>query len=79
MKMRNETYDILKWIALILLPAVVVFVTTLGEIWGLPYTTQIAATIAAIDTLLGACLQVSSSNYAEKKFDDEADEDVDVK
>lgn len=75
MKMTNQTYDFLKWVALIALPAVVTFVAAVGEIWGLPYTTQIAATIAAADALLGACLQVSSSNYAEKKFDDEADEE----
>lgn len=78
MKMNNQTYDVLKWIALILLPAVVTFVVAIGEIWGLPYVPQIAATIAAVDTLLGACLQVSSNQYVEKKFDDEADEDVDI-
>ena len=78
MKMSNKTYDLLKWVALIALPAVVTFVAAVGEIWGLPYTTQIAATIAAVDALLGACLQVSSSNYAEKKFDDEADDDIDI-
>lgn len=73
--MTNRTYDVLKWIALIALPAVVVFVTTLGEIWGIPYYVQVASTIAAIDTLLGACLKVSSDNYVEKKFDDDADAD----
>lgn len=77
MKMTNQSYDLLKWLALIALPAVVTFVAAVGEIWGLPYTTQIAATIAAADALLGACLQVSSSNYAEKKFDDDAEESRD--
>lgn len=76
MKMTNQTYDLLKWLALIALPAVVTFVAALGEIWGLPYSAQIAATIAAVDAFLGACLQVSSSNYAEPKFDDDADEEV---
>jgi hypothetical protein len=74
MKMTNQTYDLLKWVALIALPAVVTFVAALGEIWGLPYTTQIAATIAAVDALLGACLQVSSANYTDKSYDDEADD-----
>lgn len=78
MKMDNKTYDFLKWVAMIVLPAVVTFVAAIGQIWGIPYTAQIAATIAAIDTLLGACLQVSSANYTEKKFDDEADDDDDV-
>ena len=75
MKMSNKTYDFLKWVALIALPALVTFVAALGEIWGIPYSAQVAATIAAVDALLGACLQVSSANYVEKKFDDEADED----
>lgn len=75
MKMDNKTYDFLKWVAMIVLPAVVTFIAAIGQIWGIPYTAQIAATIAAIDTLLGACLQVSSANYTEKKFDDEADDD----
>lgn len=79
MKMDNKTYDFLKWVAMIVLPAVVTFVAAIGQIWGIPYTAQIAATIAAIDTLLGACLQVSSANYTEKKFDDEADDDDDVR
>ena len=82
MRMSNSTYDFLKWVALILLPAVVVFVTGVGDIWNLPYYAQVAATIACIDTLLGACLQVSSSNYSEKKFDEEADDirdDIEVK
>lgn len=79
MKMKNETYDVLKWVAMIVLPAVVTFVAAIGQIWGIPYTAQIAATIAAVDTLLGACLQVSSANYTEKKFDDEADDDDDVR
>ena len=79
MKMKNETYDVLKWVAMIVLPAVVTFVAAIGQIWGIPYTAQIAATIAAVDTLLGACLQVSSANYTEKKFDDEADDNDDVR
>lgn len=78
MKMNNQTYDVLKWVAMIVLPAVVTFVAAIGQIWNLPYTPQIAATIAAIDTLLGACLQVSTANYIEKKFDDEADDDMDI-
>lgn len=74
MKMSNSTYDFLKWVALIALPALVALVASLGEIWGIPYSVQIAATIAAIDTFLGACLQVSSANYSEPEYDDETDD-----
>lgn len=74
MKMSNETYDRLVWVAQIVLPAVVAFVATIGKIWGLPYYVEISATIAAIDTLLGACLKYSSSNYIPE--DDEDGDEV---
>ena len=64
MQMTNKVYDILKIIALIALP-LSAFVATLSDIWGFPYGTQIAATLVAIDTLLGAILKHSSDKYAE--------------
>ena len=63
MKMTNETYDILKEIALTILPAVAVLYATLGKIWGLPYVSELRATIMAIDTFLGVCLHISNSEY----------------
>ena len=79
MTMNNRTYDILKWIAIVVLPAVVTFIAAIGEIWNLPYTAQIAATIAAVDTLLGACLQISTAHYTDKSWDDETEgDDVNV-
>ena len=63
MKMTNETYDILKELALTILPAVAVLYATLGKIWGLPYVSEVPATIMAIDTFLGVCLHISSAEY----------------
>ena len=63
MKMSNNTYDALKWICTIVLPALATLYATLGGIWGLPYTDEIPVTITAIDTFLGACLMISSHNY----------------
>lgn len=63
MKMSNKVYDVLKFIALIVLPALATFYAVLAGIWNLPYTEQIPATIMAIDTFLGALLGVSSSKY----------------
>lgn len=62
-KMSNELYDILKEIALTILPALAVLYATLGKIWGLPYVSEIPATIMAVDTLLGACLHISTAEY----------------
>lgn len=63
MKMTNRTYDILKWIALILLPALATFYAAIAAVWGLPYTEQVVGTITAVDTLLGTLLKISSDNY----------------
>ena len=62
-KMSNELYDILKEIALTILPAIAVLYATLGKIWGLPYVSELPATIMAIDTFLGVCLHISNSEY----------------
>lgn len=71
--MSNETYDLLKKIALIVLPAMATFWLTLGKIWDFPYTGEIGATITAIDVFLGAVLGVSSSKYKALN-DDQGDE-----
>ena len=62
-KMSNDLYDILKEIALTILPAVSVLYATLGKIWGLPYVGEIPATLMAVDTFLGVCLHISNSEY----------------
>lgn len=64
--MKNKTYDILKFVAQVVLPLVATFYTTLGEIWGLPLTTEISGTIMAVDALLGGILMKLSSDYSKK-------------
>lgn len=63
MRMSNEAYDLLKKIALYFLPALATLWLTIGKIWGIPYTTEIGATLTAIDVFIGACLGISSKNY----------------
>lgn len=63
MKLSNKVYDILKFIAQIVLPALGTLYFTLSQIWGLPYGEQIVGTITAIDTFLGALLKISTSKY----------------
>ena len=63
MKMSNKVYDILKFIALKVMPALATLILALGGIWGIPYTEAIAGTITAIDTFLGAILGISSKAY----------------
>lgn len=59
----NKTYDVLKWIAQILLPAVGTLYFALAQIWGLPYGEQIVGTITAVDAFLGALLGISTALY----------------
>ena len=59
MKLPDKAYDILKWICLIVLPALSVLYGTLANIWGLPYASQIPLTIDAIDVFLGALIGIS--------------------
>lgn len=61
--MSNKIYDILKWVALIVLPAVAVLYGTLADIWGLPMAEQIPDTITAVDLFLGVVLGISSTQY----------------
>ena len=63
MKLSNRVYDILKWIALYLLPALGTLYFALAGIWNFPLGEQVLGTIAAIDTFLGVLLGISSAQY----------------
>ena len=62
----DKIYNILKWIAMIVLPAIGTLYSALAGIWGFPYGDQIVGTILAVDTFLGAVLGISSSAYNKK-------------
>ena len=66
MNMSNKTYDAIKWIALVLIPAMEVLILTIGKIWGLPYYAEIGATVAAIGVFLAAIIGVSSRAYYQR-------------
>ncbi|MCI6265879.1 MAG: phage holin [Erysipelotrichaceae bacterium] len=61
--MSNKVYDILKFIAQIVLPAMGTLYFALAGIWNLPYGEQVVGTITAVDTFLGALLGLSSMSY----------------
>jgi hypothetical protein len=64
--MSNKVYDILKWIAQILLPTIATLYFGLAQIWGLPYAEQIVGTISLVDAALGTILGVSTAMYKKK-------------
>lgn len=61
--MSNKTYDILKYVAQIVLPALATLYIALGNLWPLPYVEGISGTIIALDAFLGALLQISTTKY----------------
>lgn len=65
--MNNKVYDVLKWIAQILLPAIGTLYFAIASIWGLPYAEQIVGTITAIDAFLGALLGISTHYYNKER------------
>ena len=70
MKMNDKTYDVLKWIATYLLPALGTLYFALAQIWNLPYGEQVVGSITAIDTFLGVVLGLSPSQYNKQKESD---------
>lgn len=61
--MKNKTYDILKWVALVGLYALATLVNGIGDIWNISYTEQIVQTINLVGTVLGIVLGISNINY----------------
>lgn len=78
MKLSNKAYDILKWVAMIVLPALATLYFTLAGVWGFPYGEEVVASITAVNTFLGVVIGISNSNYNKTtlveiidKYDDE--------
>ena len=72
--MSNKTYDVLKYIAQIVLPALATLYFALAQIWGLPYAEQIVGTITAVDAFLGAILRLTTIKYEKSLKEAESDE-----
>ena len=67
MKLPDKLYDILKWITMIVLPALATAYVGLAAIWGWPFAAEVAKTTAVICTLLGALLGISTAQYNKEK------------
>lgn len=60
----NKWYDILKWVAIVALPALSTFIVVISKIWGwADMGSMIAQTITAVAVLLGALLGISHIQY----------------
>lgn len=67
MRMCDKTYNVLKWVAQLLLPAMGTLYFALASIWRLPYGEQVVGTITAVDTFLGVILGITTAQYKEKQ------------
>lgn len=63
----NKLYDVLKWITMIVIPALATAYVGLASIWGWPYADEVAKTAAVFCTLLGALLGISTAQYNKGK------------
>mgnify|MGYP002658812083 CR=1 FL=1 len=72
MKLNNKTYDIIKWVVMIVMPALSALYVGLGGIWGWPYIEQVAGTISCITVFLGALLVISSASYKKSTLEEES-------
>lgn len=60
--LNNKTYDILKIVALLVLP-IGTFISTFFNIWGINYAEQVQQTFVALDVLVGAFVTISNQIY----------------
>ena len=65
--MSNQTYDLLKWITLIFLPALITFAGVVMKTLNFGYTDIILTIATAFQTFLGAIIGVSNYNYKNKE------------
>lgn len=67
MKLPDKLYDVLKWITMIVIPALATAYVGLASIWGWPYADDVTKTAAVVCTLLGALLGISTAQYNKGK------------
>ena len=61
--MSNKTYDSLKWITLVFLPALTTFVGVILNCFDYESTDIVLTIMVGFDTFLGSCLGISNINY----------------
>ena len=66
--LNSKLYDILKWVTLIVIPAMSTAYVGLAAVWGFPYAEQVAKTACVVCTLLGALLGISTAEYRSDKM-----------
>lgn len=68
-KLSDESYNILKWIVILVFPAFATLYAHVGVTWGFPYVEEITATIRDVTTFLGIILCISNYTYNKEQED----------
>lgn len=77
MKLSNNLYDKMKFISLVILPAITALIiayATIGTLWDWPFSdifSNVAATLVAIDTMTGVLVDISRRRYEKENTDEE--------
>ena len=64
-ELNDKVYDVLKWLALIALPALAVLYNVLAGVWGWPYAQEVSTTINAVIAFIGALIGISTAAWRE--------------
>lgn len=67
MKINDKLYDVLKWVVMIVLPALSTAYVGLAAIWQWPMADEVAKTCSVVCVLLGALLGISTAEYNKQK------------
>lgn len=62
-RLSDAWYDVLKWVTMVVIPALATAYVGLSGVWGWPYADEVAKTAAVVCTLLGALLGISTAQY----------------
>ena len=58
----DKAYRALKWLGLIVLPALATLLGAVGTAWGWPHLTAVVTTVTAIGTFVGALVGASNAS-----------------
>lgn len=67
MKLKDEVYEILKWLSCVALHAIGLAYSQLANVWSLPFGDQISTTCDILGTLIGVLVGVSTYNYRKEQ------------
>lgn len=67
MKLPDNVYNFLKWLAILALPALATFYGVIGKVWDIPHTAEIVTTVSAVATFIGTLIGISQYNINKEK------------